>query len=169
MEFAFYTKDLWRWFCKKENTKKLWPQSYMSCKTWKYVSDAKTRMNFTYNRTTSHSSVRLTLAVSRAAKENSWFLFIYLFIYFIAELTVYGHGLQVFIVLPHVLLHIPILALEIKPTMTGERIPPSNFSSTKIFLGDFLYCFILAYIFLKLWDLLRPQLWWNDFRLWQNE
>ena len=53
----------------------------MSCKTWKYVSDAKTRMNFTYNRTTSHSSVRLTLAVSRAAKENSWFLFIYLFMY----------------------------------------------------------------------------------------
>lgn len=66
------------------------------------------------------------------------------------ELTVYGHGLQVSTVLPHVLLHILILVLEINPSVTGKENITFGFSSTKVFLGDFLYWFILTCTFLDL-------------------
>ena len=66
------------------------------------------------------------------------------------ELTIYGHGLHVFIVLPHVLPHIPILVLEINPAVTGERIPLLGSSSTKVFLGGLLYWFLLTCTFLDL-------------------
>lgn len=67
-----------------------------------------------------------------------------------AELTIYGQGLQVFIVLPQVLPHIPILVLEINPAVTGERISLLGCSSTKAFLGDLLYWFLLTHAFLDL-------------------
>lgn len=125
MEFALYTKGLWPWFCKRRKHKNLWPQSYTSCGTWEYGMCfwCRTIINwlstYTSNRTTRHSSVRLSLVRSRSVKENSCFwrgvegnmL----------ELIVYGCGLQVFILLPHVLRHIPIVFWELVHLRLGKE------------------------------------------------
>lgn len=76
MEFALYTKVLWPWFCKRENTKNS-DHSFMSPVKHGICFWCRTVINWlsTYTSigTTRHSSERLSLVVSRAVKENSWF------------------------------------------------------------------------------------------------
>lgn len=116
MEFALYAEVLWPWFCKKENTKNS-DHSFMSPVKHGICFWCRTVINwlstYTSNGTTRHSPERLSLGVSRAVKENSWFWNV--------ELPIYGYGLQVFIELPHVLPHIPILVLKINQLWLGRE------------------------------------------------
>lgn len=164
MEFALYTSFA-AMVLQKRKHKKIWPQFYVSCETWHM---------FLMQDCHYIGSLPTPVMEPQGIAQRDWAWLYWEQLRKIAgfgkvELTVYGHGLQVFIVLPRVLPHIPILVLEINPAGSGERIPLLGSSSTKVLLGALLYWFLLTCTFVDLWDLLRPQLWWNDFRLWQNE
>lgn len=115
----------------KRKHKKLCPQLYVSCETWHmflmpdWLSLPTSVMEPQGITQRDWSGLYLEQLRKIAGFGN-------------VELAIYGHGLQVSIILPHVLPHIPILVLGINPSVTGESILLLGSSNTKFFLGDLL-------------------------------